>query len=224
MESTIRELEPLSLWSHFCDLNAVPRASKKEEAVIQFMVDFATNNGLSYSKDEVGNVLVKKPASKGFENRKVVVLQSHLDMVHQKNANTDFDFETEGIKMILDGDWVKAEGTTLGADNGIGVAAIMALLTADSIDHPPIEALFTIDEETGMTGAQGLGPNFLEGSILLNLDTEEDTELTIGCAGGMPISVSSESFYDWIKKSTLELALLMEAGCEMLYLEKLLLR
>jgi len=190
----IRELEPKALWNHFSDLNAVPRASKKEERVIQFMLDFASSLGLESVKDKVGNVIIKKPATTGMEDRQTVVMQSHLDMVHQKNADTDFDFDREGIKMILEGDWIKADGTTLGADNGIGVATIMAILKSTEIAHPAIEALFTIDEETGMTGALGLEGGLLTGSILLNLDTEDDNELTIGCAGG--VDVSARGYYD----------------------------
>lgn len=188
MSLEVRNLEPHALWNHFADLNEVPRASKKEEKVIKFIEDFARSQGLEYVKDEVGNVIIKKAASEGMDDRKVVVLQSHLDMVHQKNNDTVFDFVNEGIKMIVEEDWVRAEGTTLGADNGIGVAAIMAILASNEISHPPLEALFTIDEETGMTGAQGLKPDMLVGSILLNLDTEDDNELTIGCAGGVDVT------------------------------------
>lgn len=188
MSQKIAELEPRSLWKNFADLNAVPRASKEEERVIEFAKEFGESLGLETTVDATGNVLIKKPASKGMEDRKKVIMQSHLDMVHQKNASTNFDFDTEGIKMIIDGDWVKAEGTTLGADNGIGVAAIMAILESKDIPHPAIEALFTIDEETGMTGAFGLRPGFLNGEILLNLDTEDDDELTIGCAGGINVT------------------------------------
>lgn len=190
MIEDVRKLEPRPLWNHFADLNAVPRPSKKEERVIAFAKKFGDALGLHTFVDEVGNVIIKKPATKGFENRQTVVLQSHLDMVHQKNASTKFDFEQEGIKMYVDGDWVRAEGTTLGADNGIGVAAIMALLSSTDIAHPPLEALFTIDEETGMTGAMGLKGGLLNGSILLNLDTEDDDELTIGCAGGIDVTAT----------------------------------
>lgn len=190
MNNAVRSLEPNSLWNHFADLNAVPRASKKEERVIQFIVDFGKNLGLETIVDEVGNVIIKKPASKGMESKQTVVLQSHLDMVHQKNADTNFDFETEGIKMNVNEDWVHALGTTLGADNGIGVATIMAVLASNELAHPSIEALFTIDEETGMTGALGLKGGLLSGSILLNLDTEDDDELTIGCAGGVDVSAT----------------------------------
>lgn len=185
MNDAIRHLDPRKLWNNFADLNAVPRPSKKEERVIAFARAFGEKLGLETIVDNAGNVLIRKKASTGMEDRPTVVLQSHLDMVHQKNADTDFDFDKEGIRCVVDGDWVHAEGTTLGADNGIGVAAIMAILESDDIAHPPLEALFTIDEETGMTGAKGLQEGLLKGRILLNLDTEEDNELTIGCAGGI---------------------------------------
>ena len=186
----IKDLEPKAIWSNFADLNAVPRASKKEEKVIQFMVDFGNNLNLETFVDEVGNVLIKKAATTGMENRKTVVMQSHLDMVHQKNNDTDFNFETQGIEMFVDGDWVKAKGTTLGADNGLGVATIMAILESTTLEHPAIEALFTIDEETGMTGAMGLKGGLLKGDILLNLDTEDDDEIGVGCAGGIDITAT----------------------------------
>ena len=186
----VRELEPISVWNHFADLNAVPRPSKKEERVIAFIQNFGEKLGLETFTDKVGNVIIKKPATAGMENRQTVILQSHLDMVHQKNADTLFDFETQGIEMIVDGDWVKAKGTTLGADNGMGVAAIMGILSSKDISHPSIEALFTIDEETGMTGAMELEKGILKGSILLNLDTEDDDEFSIGCAGGIDTNTS----------------------------------
>jgi dipeptidase D len=194
MSNEIRNLEPKALWNKFADLNAVPRPSKKEERVIAFMKDFGKNLGLETLEDEVGNVIIKKPATKGLENRKTIVMQSHLDMVHQKNADTVFDFDTQGIEMYVDGDWVRAKGTTLGADNGLGVATIMAILESTDIPHPAIEALFTIDEETGMTGAMGLKGGLLNGEILLNLDTEEDDEIDIGCAGG--VDVTAERGYE----------------------------
>lgn len=193
MSTQVRALSPQTLWNHFADLNAVPRASKKEEQVIQFMVDFGKGLGLETKVDDVGNVIIKKPATPGMEDRQTVVLQSHLDMVHQKNADTVFDFATEGIKMIVEDDWVKADGTTLGADNGIGVATIMAVLTSTDLKHPPIEALFTIDEETGMTGALGLKGGHLDATIMLNLDTEDDDELTIGCAGGVDVTAEGKA-------------------------------
>ena len=185
--TSIRKLEPTNVWNHFCDLNAVPRPSKKEERVIEFIKSFGESLNLETSVDHAGNVIIRKPATAGKEKSKTVVLQSHLDMVHQKNADTEFDFDSQGIQMLVDGDWVKANGTTLGADNGLGVAAIMSVLASTDIDHPPIEALFTIDEETGMTGAKELQAGHLTGQIMLNLDTEEDDELTIGCAGGVDI-------------------------------------
>lgn len=190
MSSAIQELKPTAVWNHFAQINAIPRPSKKEERIIAFVKNFGAQLGLPTHVDEVGNIIIKKPASPGMEGRSTVVMQSHLDMVHQKNADTEFDFDQEGIRMLVDGDWVKADGTTLGADNGLGVAAIMAVLAADDIAHPPIEALFTIDEETGMTGAKGLKGGLLEGKIMLNLDTEDDDELTIGCAGGIDITAT----------------------------------
>ena len=188
MSKEVRQLEPKAVWKNFSDLNEVPRPSKKEERIIQFMLDFGQSLGLETFKDHVGNVIIRKPATEGMKDRKMVTLQSHLDMVHQKNANTNFDFETQGIQMIVDNDWVKAKGTTLGADNGLGVAAIMSLFESTDIPHPALEALFTIDEETGMTGAMGLEGGVLQGEILLNLDTEEDDELDIGCAGGIDVT------------------------------------
>ena len=190
MNSEIKRLEPKEIWTNFANLNAVPRASKKEERVIKFMKDFGANLGLETIEDEVGNVIIKKPASAGMENRKTVVMQSHLDMVHQKNGDTAFDFDTQGIEMFVEDDWVKAKGTTLGADNGLGVATIMAILESTTIQHPAIEALFTIDEETGMTGAMGLKGGLLSGAILLNLDTEEDDEIGVGCAGGVDVTAT----------------------------------
>ncbi len=187
---SVSQLSPQALWKNFADLNAVPRPSKKEERVIAFVKTFGESLNLPTVVDHIGNVIIKKPATSGMEDRMTVVLQSHLDMVHQKNADTIFDFDKEGIKMVIDGDWVKADGTTLGADNGIGVATIMALLESDDIPHPPLEALFTIDEETGMTGALELKGGLLEADIMLNLDTEDDDELTIGCAGGVDITGS----------------------------------
>ncbi len=185
--SNLLELQPPDLWQHFAALNAVPRPSKHEGRVVEHMQDFARRLGLPCEIDEAGNVLIRKSASPGRENRPVVALQCHLDMVHQKNEGTSFDFSSQGIRMRLEGDWVRAEGTTLGADNGIGVAAAMAVLAADNLAHPPLEALFTVDEETGMTGARALRAGWLKAHTLLNLDTEDDTDLTIGCAGGLDV-------------------------------------
>ncbi|HEX8562201.1 MAG TPA: aminoacyl-histidine dipeptidase [Flavobacterium sp.] len=190
MSNEIRNLEPKALWNKFADLNAVPRPSKKEDRVIAFMKDFGNRLGLETFEDEIRNVIIRKPATPGMENRKRIVMQGHLDMVHQKNNDTIFDFDSQGIEMYVDGDWVKARGTTLGADNGLGVATIMAILESTDIPHPAIEALFTIDEETGMTGALNLKGGILNGEILLNLDTEEDDEIDIGCAGGVDVTAT----------------------------------
>jgi dipeptidase D len=197
MSQEVRNLQPKALWNHFADLNAIPRPSKKEDQVRAFMVNFGQQLSLDTKVDPVGNVIIKKPASPGMENRKTVVMQSHLDMVCQKNNDTEFDFETQGINMLIEGDWVTADGTTLGADNGLGVAAIMSVLAADDIPHPALEALFTIDEETGMTGALGLQAGYLDGEILLNLDTEDDDEIAMGCAGG--IDITAEKSYSTTK-------------------------
>ncbi len=197
MNEQVRKLEPAVLWNHFADLNAVPRPSKKEQRVIAFMKAFGEGLGLPTLEDEAGNVVIKKPATPGMEDRQTIVIQSHLDMVHQKNSDTTFDFDKQGIEMYVDGDWVRAKGTTLGADNGIGVASIMSLLSSSDIPHPAIEALFTIDEETGMTGALELKGGVLTGKILLNLDTEADNELTIGCAGGIDITATGN--YEMVK-------------------------
>lgn len=191
---SIRTLEPKILWNFFADINAVPRPSKREERIIQYMLEFGKSLGLETKTDSIQNVIIKKPASPGMENRKIVILQAHLDMVHQKNEDTNFDFETQGIDMFIDGDWVKAKGTTLGADNGIGVSAIMSILASTDIPHPAIEALFTIDEETGMTGAMKLDGSNFQGEILLNLDSEDDDELAIGCAGG--IDTNTKYYYN----------------------------
>ena len=192
MSNALQNLEPKIIWNNFSKLNAVPRASKKEERVIKFMYDFGINLGLETLIDGTGNVVIVKPATSDMENRKTVILQSHLDMVHEKNNDVDFDFDNSGIKMYVDNDWVRAEGTTLGADNGLGVATIMSVLESNEISHPRLEALFTVDEETGMTGALQLDENILKGEILLNLDTEEDDEIGIGCAGGVDITLTKK--------------------------------
>lgn len=194
MSSQVRELSPSNLWNRFADLNSIPRPSKHEERICAWIVEWAKEKGLGVEQDSVENIIVRKPATAGMEDRQIVVLQSHVDMVCQKNNDTDFDFMTEGIKMYVDGDWVRADGTTLGADNGIGVASIMAVLESTDIPHPQLEALFTIDEETGMTGALGLQGGLLNASILLNLDTEDDDEISIGCAGG--VDLTSTGTYD----------------------------
>lgn len=185
MSDQIRQLEPSAPWNLFADLNAIPRASKKEERIAQWVRDFGQKHNLETISDDFGNIILKKPATKGRENSPITILQGHLDMVHSKNADVTFDFENQGIDMYVDGDWVRARGTTLGADNGLGVAAILAVLASKDIPHPALEALFTLDEEQGLSGAKKLGRGLLKGQVLLNLDTEEDHVLTIGCAGGV---------------------------------------
>lgn len=188
----LERLEPQMVWKNFSALNAIPRASKKEEQIAAWVRQFGQNLGLEVLSDETGNVVIKKPGQGKGANAPAVIMQAHLDMVHQKNADTVFDFDTQGIDMYIDGDWVKARGTTLGADNGMGAAYILTVLEDNSLDHPPIEALFTLDEEAGMTGAKTLGPGLLEGKILLNLDTEDEREITIGCAGGIDTNVTMD--------------------------------
>jgi dipeptidase D len=192
MATRISELAPQALWKNFEDLCNIPRPSKKEAKVIEHVIDFAKKHNLQYTKDEVGNVVIRKPATKGKENKPTVVLQSHLDMVPQKNAATVHDFEKDPIQPVIDGEWVKAKGTTLGSDNGIGVSAALAILEATDIAHGPVEALFTIDEETGMTGAFNLKGDMLKGTILMNLDSEDEGEIFIGCAGGVNTSITFE--------------------------------
>ena len=181
----ISELKPSAIWGYFHQITQVPRPSKKEEKILAFLKKFAEEHKLEYDQDAAGNIVIRKPASKGYENRKTVILQSHVDMVCEKNNDTIHDFDNDPIRTIIDGDWVRADGTTLGADNGIGVAAEMAVLTDDTLEHGPIECLFTVDEETGLTGAMNLAPGFVKGTILLNLDSEDEGEMFIGCAGGM---------------------------------------
>jgi dipeptidase D len=184
MSKDILNLEPKALWKHFYSLTQIPRPSKHEQKIEEFIVKFGKDLGLETIIDEVGNVIIRKPATPGMEKRKGVILQGHLDMVPQKNSDKAHDFEKDPIDALIDGEWVKANGTTLGSDNGMGVAAAMAILESKDIAHGPVEALFTSDEETGMTGAFGLKPGLLKGDILMNLDSEDEGELYIGCAGG----------------------------------------
>jgi len=210
MSKEITNLDPKKLWENFYKLTQIPRPSKKEGKIIQFMREFGENLGLETIVDEVGNVIIMKPATSGMENRKTVVLQGHLDMVPQKNSDKTFDFEIDPIEPFVEDGWVTADGTTLGADNGIGVAAAMSILESDDLQHGPIEALFTIDEETGMTGAFGLKAGVLDGDILINMDSEDEGELYVGCAGGtngnMKISFFEENVPDGHKAFKLELS------------------
>ena len=180
-----KDLKPAGVFHYFEEICQVPRPSKKEEKIIAFLKAFGEKHKLETKVDEAGNVLIKKPATPGMENRKTVVLQSHVDMVCEKNNDVKHDFLTDPIETEIDGEWLKAKGTTLGADNGIGVATELAILADDSIEHGPVECLFTVDEETGLTGAFALQEGFMSGDILLNLDSEDEGELFIGCAGGI---------------------------------------
>lgn len=184
MNETILKLEPAKVWGHFKEILSIPRPSKKEGKIIDYLLSFARERNLEVLRDETGNVLIRKPATPGMENKKSVVLQSHLDMVCEKNSNIDHDFDNDPIEAYIEDGWIKANGTTLGGDDGIGVATELAILDSDDIQHGPIECLFTIDEETGLTGAFGLKSGFLKSSILLNLDSEDEGQLYIGCAGG----------------------------------------
>jgi dipeptidase D len=186
----ILSLNPKRVWKHFYELTQIPRPTGHMEKVTQFIKDFGEELGLEVEQDKVGNVLIRKPATKGFESTKTVILQSHLDMVPQKNSEVTHDFLNDPIQAYVDGDQVKAKSTTLGADNGIGCAMMMAVLEDKMLNHPAIEALFTIDEEVGMDGANGLEKGFLKGTVMLNLDTEADNELCIGCAGGRDVNIT----------------------------------
>jgi dipeptidase D len=192
MSQEIINIEPKAVWENFYQLTQVPRPSKHEEKIQEFMMKFGKSLGLVTEKDVVGNVVIRKPATPGMENRKGIVLQGHLDMVPQKNSDTKHDFEKDPIDAWIDGEWVKARGTTLGADNGMGVAAAMAVLASKTLVHGPIEALFTAEEETGMAGAFGLKGGWLAGEILLNMDSEDEGELYVGCAGGVNANIEFE--------------------------------
>jgi len=188
--AAVLSLNPTNIWKHFHALTRIPRPTGQMKEVTQYVKDFGKALNLETKQDKTGNVVIRKPATKGYESAKAVILQSHLDMVPQKNADVSHDFTKDPIDTYVDGEWVKARSTTLGADNGIGCAMMMAVLEDETLNHPAIEALFTIDEEVGMDGANGLEKGFLEGSLMLNLDTEEDGELCIGCAGGRDVNVS----------------------------------
>lgn len=190
MSKEIINLEPGQVWKNFYSLTQIPRPSGSEDRIQQFVLEFGLSLGLESFRDEVGNIIIRKPATPGMENRKGIILQGHLDMVPQKNSDKVHDFTTDPIEAYIDGEWVTANGTTLGADNGMGVAAAMAVLESKTIKHGLVEALFTCDEETGMTGAEGLKPGLLQGDILLNLDSEDEGELYVGCAGGTNVNVA----------------------------------
>jgi dipeptidase D len=183
--SELKTLEPASVWGYFDAITRVPRPSKHEEQIIGWLEDFARAEKLEYRKDGAGNLVIRKPASEGMGSAPTVVLQTHVDMVAEKNRDVSFDFLKDPIQAYVEGGWVRARGTTLGADDGIGMAAVLAILTDRTLEHGPIEALFTVDEETGLTGASNLEPDMLTGKYLVNLDSEEEGEITIGCAGGI---------------------------------------
>ncbi|HSG48882.1 MAG TPA: aminoacyl-histidine dipeptidase [Longimicrobiales bacterium] len=182
--TVVSDLQPSSLWRYFDEILTIPRGSKEEGRIRDWVVGIADRLGLEHEVDATGNVVVRKPASPGRERAPATVLQAHLDMVNEKNSDVDFDFATDAIRPVLDGAYLTADGTTLGSDNGIGVAAMLAVMAADDLEHGPLEFLFTVDEETGLTGARGLDPSLLQGRRLINLDSEEEGTLTVGCAGG----------------------------------------
>jgi len=190
--SNIQNLEPKQVWSYFHEICQIPHPSKKEKKIIEYMKEFGKRNNLETIVDKTGNVIIRKPATKGMENRKGVIFQTHLDMVPQKNSDKKHDFEKDPIETVIDGEWVRANGTTLGSDNGIGVSAAMSVLSSKTIKHGPVEALFTVDEETGMTGIFGLKKGVLKGDILMNLDSEDEGELYVGCAGGTDVSAEKK--------------------------------
>ena len=177
-------LQPQSVFKCFAQVNQIPRPSKKEEKMIEFLLDFGKKLGLDTSRDEVGNVIIRKPATPGFEDRQTIVLQSHMDMVCEKNRDIEFDFSKDAIQTYVDGEWMKAKGTTLGADDGIGVAMEMAILESNDIEHGPLECVFTRDEETGLTGAEGMKSDFMKGRLMVNLDSEDEGQIFVSCAGG----------------------------------------
>ncbi len=200
MGKTLGHLQPKRIWEIFEEICQVPRPSKKEEKILNYLIDFAKNHDLDYKQDRVGNLLITKPGQAGHEKKKTVVLQSHVDMVCEKNSDVEHDFDNDPIVPVVDGEWVKARGTTLGADDGIGMALQLAVLESKDLEHGPLECLFTVDEETGMTGAFGLEPGFLQGKTLLNLDSEDDGELFIGCAGG--IDTTATFSYESVNNET----------------------
>ena len=201
----LSKLEPSEVWQEFAEICKIPRPSKKEGKMVEYLLRFGQQHNLATSSDSAGNVVIKKPATKGFENRPTIVLQSHIDMVCEKTADSSHNFESDAIEPIIDGDWVHANNTTLGADDGIGVATQLAILASETVAHPAIECLFTVDEETGLTGANSLDGSMLSGRTLINLDSEDEGQIFIGCAGGIntvgrlkltkePVSANSTAF------------------------------
>ena len=184
MGSVLGHLKPELVWYHFEEICKYPRASKKEEKIAEYVVSVGERLGLKVEKDKFGNIVIRKSATPGLENLKTVVLQGHIDMVCEKNRDVEHDFDKDPIYPYIDGDWVKAKGTTLGADNGIGVACALAVLEAKDVEHGPLECLFTLDEETGLTGASSLKKNWLKADILINMDSEDIGSIFIGCSGG----------------------------------------
>lgn len=194
----MRNLEPQIVWNHFYAITQIPRPSKKEEKIRAYLIQFGKNLQLETKTDDAGNVLIIKSATEGFENKKTIILQSHMDMVCEKNSDVVFDFENDPIQTEIDGEWLRAKGTTLGADNGIGMALMMAVLSSNDLKHPKLECLFTTDEETGLTGAFALDKNLLTGDILINLDSEDDGEIFVGCAGG----IDTTAYYTYKTRKT----------------------
>ena len=211
---TVKDLKPSVVWNNFHALTRIPRPSKKESRAVEYLYEFGKSLGLETVKDEIGNIIIRKPATPGMENRKGVILQGHCDMVPQKNPDVEHDFEKDPIETWIDGEWVKAKGTTLGADNGIGVAMALSVLQSDDIKHGPVEVLVTIDEETGMTGANELKPGVLHGDILINLDSETEGELYIGCAGGVDASASIPYRTEQVPEGWHHAHLIRVSGCQ----------
>lgn len=194
----MKNLEPNIVWNFFHEITQIPRPSKKEDKIRAYLQEFASKNNLNTKTDEAGNVLISKEATSGYEDKKTVILQAHMDMVCEKNSGVEFDFENNAIQTIIEGDWIKAQGTTLGADNGIGMAMMLSVLASNNLKHPALECLFTTDEETGLTGAFALEENFLSGKILINLDSEDDGEIFVGCAGG----IDTKAYFKYKTKET----------------------
>jgi dipeptidase D len=196
MNKIFEDLYPERVWQYFDDICKIPRPSKHEEKIVDWLLDFAKQKGLKAKRDAIGNILISKNATPGLENKKAIVLQSHVDMVGEKNGDKKHDFFSDFIMPVRDGDWIKADGTTLGADDGIGIAAQLAILASDEIEHGPLECLFTVDEETGLTGAFNLEENFFDGRTLINLDSEDEGELFVGCAGGLDTIARFKASYE----------------------------